>query len=50
MALEVIFFYEKRLKSMKKYVDTAEWENDYRERLKKLNELGYDMTAVPAIP
>ena len=23
---------------MKKYVDTAEWENDYRERLKKLME------------
>ena len=23
---------------MKKYVDTSEWENDYRERLKKLME------------
>ena len=21
---------------MKKYIDTADWENDYRERLKKL--------------
>ena len=24
---------------MKKHVDTTEWENDYRERLKKLMEL-----------
>lgn len=38
MALEVIFFYEKRLKSMKKYIDTAVWEDDYRKRLKKLME------------
>ena len=36
MALEVIFFMKRGLKSMKKYVDTTEWENDYRERLKKL--------------